>query len=106
MKNNLKKLVIVLFLLSLSACAGVVPPDIEACVKGTKGFAYCNTTLSNQKKAVSYAYVSQPGRVSMSLEDFGKLKKFVMAICEKSKKCQKQYSHNIDNFLNKTDEVN
>ena len=102
MKNNWKLLAISLFLLILSSCTAKVP-DIEACVTGHVA-GYCNTTLSDKKRVVDLNYIREVGRVSMTPEAFGELKKFILEICERSKKCQREYSSKINTFLEENDQ--
>lgn len=98
MKKNWKLLVISLFLLTLSACGNIEVPDVEACIK-SQIRGYCSTTVTNKKRIVDHLYLNEVGRVSMTTEDFGKLKKFVHAVCKKSNKCQKEFSEQINTFL-------
>ena len=41
------------------------------------------------------------GRVSMSLDDFGELKKFMLSICKRSEKCNLEDEKKIEDFYGK-----
>jgi hypothetical protein len=59
---------------------------VEVCGKLSMG-AYCGYTIEGPSREMHEAEWDEIGRVSMSFEAFGEVKKFILEACERSKKC-------------------
>ena len=81
---NLCLLILSLFV--LTNCS-LRPPDVEVCAPLSNGGSFCEHTLSNQKRFASSSEVSSPDRVSLTIEDFGKVKVFILEACERDVRC-------------------
>jgi len=84
--KSLKKLMMICLSSSFVGCA-MNPPNIELCGKLSWG-ATCRYTLSGETRDMHEMEWSEVGRVSMSLEDFGEVKKFILESCKRSRKCE------------------
>ena len=94
--NSLKRLMISSLSFSLISCQTPLP-DIELCGKLSLG-AHCNKTLSDKPRTMTESEWDTIGRVSMSFEDFGELKKFMLSVCKRSEKCNLEDEKKIEVF--------
>lgn len=87
----MKKLVVSLSLL-LNACASTEVPNEPVCVRLSNG-ASCFYTLEGEEKRLTEEEFKQNeiGLFFMTPTTFGEIKKFILKICKKSKKCD--YDH-------------
>jgi len=102
---NLKKLILIYLSFNLVSCVSALP-NIELCGKLSWG-AYCEYTLKDKSRMMHEMEWREIGRVSMSLEDFGELKKVLLELCKRSKNCKMTDKDfiKLENFQNKlTDE--
>ncbi len=86
--------------LVFSGCT-LKPPNVEFCGKLMDG-AHCKYILDERRRDMDDVEWMRPGRVSMSLHDFGKVKKFIFEACERSKKCDlsDKEVNNLEVFFN------
>ena len=93
----MRKLLGILFLLNLNSCVSV-PPDVEVCVRSaTKGF--CQTTISEERRISTIEELNEVGRVSLTPEAFGEIKKYILEMCRRNDNCKKNDEDRIDSFL-------
>jgi hypothetical protein len=62
-------------------------PNVEFCGKRIDG-GRCKYILDNRARDISEEEWNMPGRVSMSLHDFGELKKYMIEACARVKSCK------------------
>ena len=89
--------VLIGILLSLTSCR-VEIPNIEVCGKLPEG-GYCAYTLSGPEREIDESKWDELGRVSMDAESFGKLKKFILESCKRSRKCKEEHLDEMRGFL-------
>lgn len=87
--NKLLLMLIASFL--LSSCKNIKIPNLTACAHYSNS-VYCKETLSNKEAVYNVNRCENfvHGRISMSTEDWVELKRFILKICKKSKKCRKE----------------
>ncbi len=64
-------------------------PDIEACIKLNSG-AQCTNTISDNTRTISESDWEEikVGRISQTVEDWSKIKTFILKSCEINKACK------------------
>lgn len=75
----------------LSSCKNIKIPNLTACAH-FKNNVYCKQTLADSEAVYEVNRCEKfiDGRISMSVEDWTELKKFILKVCKKSKKCRKE----------------
>lgn len=85
MKLRKKSLSLMMLFMILSGCNffKATVPDIELCVDKMSLGASCGTNLSSKKRKLSEKQFDNMrfGRISISSEDYAKLKRFIQDVC-------------------------
>lgn len=86
----------------LSSCKNIKIPNLTACAHYSNK-VFCKETLTDREAnyEVNRCENFVNGRISMSTEDWVELKKFILKVCKKSKKCRKE----APNLTNKIQEL-
>jgi len=84
--RSLKKLTIILLSFSALSC-GITPPNIEVCGKLDQG-AHCNQTQEENPRTMTDVEWNEVGRISMSVEAWGEVVKYIKDSCNRSKRCE------------------
>ena len=100
--NSLKMLIGILLGLSLTRCA-TAPPNVEVCGKLQSG-AFCTFTIDGPDRRMSDEEWARTGRISMSAEAFGEIKKFILTICERTGRCTSDEEDTIATFGDEYDD--
>jgi len=87
-------------LLSLLISCGTTPPDIPLCTEITPDRGYCINTISSTEFEVNDTellngktwWESRPLMIYMPTSSWVELKKFIIKICKKTKRCDKSIS--------------
>ena len=98
MTMNLWMLTVIL--LSSVSCEKYKVPNGEACGKLSKGNgAFCAYTINGPERIMSEEEWDAEGRISMSLQFFGEIKKSLLEACERLPSCEKKDRKQIEDIF-------
>jgi len=100
----------ILLSLLISSCA-VTPPDVPLCTELSIKKAYCINTLSSKEFEISDTskfngktwWEVRPLMIHLPVDSWVEIKKFIIKICKKSRKCKNKHITSWDRTVNTID---
>ena len=85
----MRKILFVIFVLSLSACAKNVIPNVEICADAGQFGAFCKFTRSGNSRNIEKPQwdMDRVGQFCMTPEGIGKYQKFIETACNHDRNC-------------------
>ncbi len=110
LKKTLKPLLLILLNCLMFSCA-TTPPDVPLCTQLSPTRGYCVYTISSKEYEINETQLMdgktwweiKPMMIFMPSQSWVEIKKFIIKICEKSKKCKTDNVENWQSTVSKID---